>query len=127
MSDEPKTFWGKLAALTAFIVAVVSLLSIFSSSDKPSPDDKRLSHVVPRPSPAPSPPITYSRAGWAWFDPSKAYSTYGYSPRTPATGTATYCCATNDWERVCAGARATIGTPCKCPNVMALVDFVFCP
>jgi hypothetical protein len=130
MSEEPKTFWGKLGALTAFIGAVVALLQLCSSPD-------RQDHSFRPPSNVPSPAgvtgtaggtVARSRPGWIFTDPSKAYETYGFSSRSSQDGSADYCCDTNQWEKVCKlASRSPIGRSCKCPNVSALVAFETCP
>jgi hypothetical protein len=127
MSDEPKTFWGKLAAVTAFLGAVVALAQLCSAPNKPS-STSTSGPIIQDPIWQVGGSTPSSRPGWNFIDPSKAYGPYGFSPRTSQDGLAYYCCDTHQWERVCRlTGPAPIGRSCSCPNVGALVDFATCP
>jgi len=102
MSEEPKTFWAKLGMITAFLTALVGLVTAAAKCTDTEP------HVTPTlvaPQPAPTYPAP---------QPTPAYSPVApaYSPSQAAM----FCCDISGMRRCPLVAPALVGSGCFCPG-----------
>ncbi|MBU2711337.1 hypothetical protein [Zooshikella harenae] len=112
MSDEPKSFWGKLAVTTAFLTALVSIVTVMQQCTFSDTNNSNIqpSKVV---TPQADNPVDFDS-----FDPD--YPAKRTPRYTPANNNSynLYCCDMygNKWCQIVIN-PGPVGTPCFCAGV----------
>ena len=112
MSDEPKSFWAKLAVITAFLSALGGLVTVTSRCSESEPAGSP-THLAPQATPN-YPPV---QAAPSSYPVQPAYSPPAYQPPPvypTSPQSAAFCCDLAGMRRCQLVAPAPAGSPCFC-------------